>query len=350
MNPRSLLVAALLPLCLAQASRAQEALPGYRFFPTRSTLYAPARRLTAELGLQAEIKGGSLYVGDEKIPQSAQESLPDGTSLVQLRALPGATVVWNQERAAAEVHLNDKTAYVDDRNCVTDAVTFASRPSARIYAPLSEIAAALKQPLAGRRGSPTLGDQPVSDEGLRTLLDGTRLLDVERLKDWKAGVTTEDGSAQVEFETRHLWVRKAQQRVAISIRHQRMRAWQGRRLILDTKVSTGRAGHATPPGLYTAGPLKSPLVISHKYNDAKMPWAVQDPSRRPDPHRVRMADGVARGHASLAGIPLVIVLVLSWRDREGFRIEIGWMIRPVTWTTGQMGPRPSSIFRGQMGS
>ena len=56
---------------------------------------------------------------------------------------------------------------------------------------------------------------------------------------------------------------------------QELRAWQGDRLVLETRVSSGRPGHDTPTGSFTAGPLKRPMLISKKYNDAEMPWSVQ---------------------------------------------------------------------------
>jgi lipoprotein-anchoring transpeptidase ErfK/SrfK len=254
---------------------AGEALPGYRFFPARASLYAPARRLAAELGAQAEVRGGSLYVGGEKVPQKSQEPLPDGTVLVELRAFPGVTVAWDREKRSAEVRLADHTATIEDRTSVTDGVSFASDRDGRLYAPLTEIGAALDLPLVWKAGAGTLAGKPISEEGLRTIFTGTTVLSIQRLQEWNATVTPQPGTIQAEIGDRKLLVRKAQQRVAVSIRRQRLRAWEGHRLIMETKVSTGKPGHETPQGLFAAGPLKAKMVISHKYNDAEMPWAVQ---------------------------------------------------------------------------
>jgi hypothetical protein len=275
---RVLVGAAAAALLLAGSpvrASAGEALPGYRFFPSRASLYAPARRLATELGAAAEVRGGSLYVGEEKISQKKQETLPDGTVLVELRAFPGVTVAWDQEKRSAEVRLGDHTAQVEDRTSVTDGVTFASDRDGRLYAPLTEISVALDLPLVSKDGAGTLGGKTVSDEGLRTIFTGTTVLSIKRLEEWSATVTPQTGGILAELGERKLLVRKAQQRVAVSIRRQRLRAWEGRRLIMETKVSTGKPGHDTPQGLFTAGPLKAKMVISHKYNDAEMPWAVQ---------------------------------------------------------------------------
>ena len=40
-------------------------------------------------------------------------------------------------------------------------------------------------------------------------------------------------------------------KIVISIAQQRLRAYEGNRLVLDTPVSTGRAGHATPRGTFS---------------------------------------------------------------------------------------------------
>ena len=54
-----------------------------------------------------------------------------------------------------------------------------------------------------------------------------------------------------------------------------MRAWEGDRLVLDTRISSGRKGKETPKGTFRAGPFKTPLNISRKYGNARMPWTVQ---------------------------------------------------------------------------
>jgi lipoprotein-anchoring transpeptidase ErfK/SrfK len=82
-------------------------------------------------------------------------------------------------------------------------------------------------------------------------------------------------AAQVTRGERQLWVRRGRKRVALSLRAQQLRAWEGDRLVLQTHISSGRKGMDTPKGTYRAGPLKSRMVISRKYGDAEMPWSVQ---------------------------------------------------------------------------
>lgn len=270
---RLFLFAAALWLAAAGPAAAQERLDGARFFPTRSTLYGPARQLGEALGLEITWQGGSLYLGADKVPQSDQESLPDGTALIKLRALPGATVAWDATARTAEVTREEKRAVVADRVTVTEAITFAADGDGRPYAPVREVSEALG--LDYRRDSGELAGKALPQPGVRELLNGTPVLDLARLEGWGASVSVEAGSARAELNDRVLWASKADQRVAISLDRQRMRGWQGRRLIFEVNVSTGRSGHATPKGLYTSGPLKSRLVISRRYDNAPMPWAVQ---------------------------------------------------------------------------
>jgi len=57
--------------------------------------------------------------------------------------------------------------------------------------------------------------------------------------------------------------------------NQRLRAYQGARLVLDSDISSGREGRKTPPGDFKAGPIKSPMHRSRLYHNAPMPWSVQ---------------------------------------------------------------------------
>jgi lipoprotein-anchoring transpeptidase ErfK/SrfK len=56
---------------------------------------------------------------------------------------------------------------------------------------------------------------------------------------------------------------------------QELRAYQGDRLVLKTRISTGALGKRTPTGTYAAGPLKSRMHFSSLYNNAPMPYSVQ---------------------------------------------------------------------------
>lgn len=63
-------------------------------------------------------------------------------------------------------------------------------------------------------------------------------------------------------------------RVEIDLTAQRLRAYEGNRLVMQTRISSGRGG-STPTGRYSAGPYKSERHFSSLYNNAPMPWSVQ---------------------------------------------------------------------------
>ena len=161
---------------------------------------------------------------------------------------------------------------------VVEAVTFAREPGAT-YLPLHELGAALQWPVGWdrRRRIGSLNGKRLARRHTRSLLDGTTLVSLAALKErgfrvtWDAErrtATVEDGELSFEVLT-------PPKRVAINRATQRLRAWQGERLVLNTRVSTGRRGYETPRGSFNAGPVKAPLLISRKYGDAKMPWSVQ---------------------------------------------------------------------------
>ena len=63
-------------------------------------------------------------------------------------------------------------------------------------------------------------------------------------------------------------------RIEVDLARQRLYAYQGRLIVLDTNISSGRTGN-TPSGHFTAGPYKSRMHYSSKYPNAPMPWSVQ---------------------------------------------------------------------------
>lgn len=274
-TPGTLALLTLGLLVLAPAAQAQEEpLEGFRFLPERAALYVPARPLAERLGLQLKWRAGSLFVSGQQLPQEDQEVLPDGAAVVQARALPGVTSTWDPVRKRAELKLGERSVEVVPGATVTDGVTFWIDGGRALYVPLQEAAEALDLPSEweAQSGRATLAGQDLS---VRELLDGTPLLDVESLARCGAEVQLEDAFSAARREGRSLWVRKAAKRVAIHLEEQRMRAWQGRRLVFDSNVSTGARGMETPQGLFTAGPIKGRMLISRKYGNAEMPWATQ---------------------------------------------------------------------------
>jgi hypothetical protein len=70
-------------------------------------------------------------------------------------------------------------------------------------------------------------------------------------------------------------VQFANKHVEVDLANQRLRAYQGARLVLDSHISSGREGKKTPSGEFKAGPVKSPMHRSRLYHNAPMPWSVQ---------------------------------------------------------------------------
>lgn len=245
---------------------------GVRFLPGRAALFAPARPLAEALGFVTEWKGGHLTVEGEKIAPKSAQALPDGSVAVELRAVPGVTVQWNAELKRAEVKRGEKSALVSDTVSVGEGISFAIRGRGKLYASFQDAREALGLDVtySRRRDVATLDGAEMEEKATRNLPDGSVVLDLAEVPEVEA---TE--GARFSREGRTLWLQEGKQRVAVNLSTQRMRAWQGRRLVLDTPISSGKRGNETPQGLFTAGPIKGKMLISRKYGNAEMPWAVQ---------------------------------------------------------------------------
>lgn len=159
-----------------------------------------------------------------------------------------------------------------------DAVTFASEKQ-KAYVPLKELAKTLgwKSHWDRRKRVASLDGKAIPTAYTRWLLDGTLLVSLSALKDRGYRVTWRQSEKVAAAEGPELIIvaRQAPKRVVVNRSSQYMRAWQGGRLIMAVPISTGRRGFETPRGRFTAGPLKAPMLISRKYNDARMPWSIQ---------------------------------------------------------------------------
>ena len=156
-----------------------------------------------------------------------------------------------------------------------EAVTFDARRGT-LFLPLAEAAHALRWQLQEQGAQVWLNGREVSAAQLVRLPDGAALVSLEGLAEAGAEVERETAAdaALVSAEGRRLRLEKAPQRVEVSLADQRLLAWQGSRLILASKVSTGRR-NSTPPGEFKAGPYKARQHFSKLYNNAPMPWSVQ---------------------------------------------------------------------------
>lgn len=63
-------------------------------------------------------------------------------------------------------------------------------------------------------------------------------------------------------------------RVEIDLTKQQLKAYQGNRVVMKTRISSGKTGN-TPTGNFRAGPYKSAEHYSSLYHNAPMPWSVQ---------------------------------------------------------------------------
>lgn len=158
-----------------------------------------------------------------------------------------------------------------------EGITFSIEPD-EIYVPLESAQQSLGW-LSSRKGGGKKGaSRPglVGDRFLKGLYDGTVLISLSGLE--SAGASTvrsgDDLSAKVVDGRHSFEVSVGKKRVEVNLSEQKLRAWQGDRLVVKCRISSGRGG-STPSGNYTAGPYKSREHYSKLYDNAPMPWSVQ---------------------------------------------------------------------------
>lgn len=148
---------------------------------------------------------------------------------------------------------------------VLQGITFSTEPG-RIYLPMAEVEA-------------TLGRIEISESQRRSLrrqVDGTALISLSDLQMQGVERSEIDDKGQVRLKKggRKLGVAVGRKWVVIDLSKQDLKAWQGGRLVLESRVSSGRGGR-TPRGSFEAGPYKARRHYSSLYNNAPMPWSVQ---------------------------------------------------------------------------
>lgn len=166
------------------------------------------------------------------------------------------------QRARAEVRL--------------DAITFACEPGT-LYVPMDAALRALRW-----KAQRDDAGKCVSIHGTRLptpareLLDGTELVALSALE--SAGASAyHDGTAAivtVRAGGRGFALSPGPKHVEVSLREQKLRAWEGSRLVLETRISSGKHG-STPAGEFRAGPFRARMHYSTRYHHAPMPWSVQ---------------------------------------------------------------------------
>ncbi len=154
-----------------------------------------------------------------------------------------------------------------------DGITFATEKGT-IYVPVKEVGYAMAWPMRSEGKKFFINEKEIQVS--KHLLDGTRLMPVRNLKHLGFMVEPEtENEVSLAFEGRQFLVRVGEKRIEINKRTQKLRAFQGDRVVAETRVSTGRRGHTTPSGQFTAGPEKSRMRYSRKYDNSPMPWSVQ---------------------------------------------------------------------------
>lgn len=144
-------------------------------------------------------------------------------------------------------------------NLSLEGITFADRPR-EVYVVVREAANILRWPVeydpvldfARLRGQ-------ILDPFGRQFSDGTRLISLKSLKE----MGMEVAPFQVVVGTK---------RVLVDLKSQRLRAWQGTKVVYDWPISSGREGKATPNGSFVAG-NKEKMHLSTLYG-SPMPFSV----------------------------------------------------------------------------
>jgi len=153
-----------------------------------------------------------------------------------------------------------------------DGMTYSAEPG-RVYIPIKQIGYAMNWEMRSEGKDFFLNNVNLGQT--RRLLDQTRVHPVRSLE--SLGFTVEPMGSEIRLthEGREILVRLGQKRVEINKREQKLRAYQGDWLVAETRVSTGKRGHTTPSGSFTAGPEKSRMRYSRKYDNSPMPYSVQ---------------------------------------------------------------------------
>ena len=164
-----------------------------------------------------------------------------------------------------------------DEPRMTEVITFDVAPG-RLFMTLDDVAAVFGwTPLWDVRSRLLqLNGNVIPAAECRSTPSGTELVSTDGLAEAGVAVARHPSgqSATLTWQDRTLNLLRADKRVEIRLGEQRLRAWQGDRLVLETKVSTGRRGN-TPAGSFRAGPYKARMHRSSRYHNAPMPWSVQ---------------------------------------------------------------------------
>lgn len=156
-------------------------------------------------------------------------------------------------------------------------VSFAVEPGI-LYVSVRDLgkAANLEVGYDEEKGVVLLGGKPLKNVKQLPGAAGSvvRLSDLRELGatfDWDDAAQT----ATVHLGTAAFQVKRGEKKVVVDKATQTLTAYQGEAIVLQTHISTGRPGHNTPNGKFTAGPVKDRIHYSHLYDEAPMPYSVQ---------------------------------------------------------------------------
>src|SRR6059058_1537587 len=157
-----------------------------------------------------------------------------------------------------------------------DGISFADDPH-MLFVPIEEIARTLGWEAHFDQEEISLNGDLLDAAHLRKLTNGTLLVPLDELQRAGATITWSNDGMQALVASDHIKIAIpfANKRVEVDLTNQRLRAYQGARLVLDSSISTGREGKKTPSGEFKAGPVKSRMHRSRLYHNAPMPWSVQ---------------------------------------------------------------------------
>src|SRR5436305_12291190 len=157
-----------------------------------------------------------------------------------------------------------------------DGISFAHDPHMR-FVPVEEIASALRWKMQLDQERISLNGNVLDAARLRKLTNGTLSVPLDELQRAGATITWSDDGMQAVVGSDHtkIAIPFANKRVEVDLANQRLRAYQGARVVLDSTISTGREGKKTPAGEFRAGPVKSRMHRQRLYHNAPMPWSVQ---------------------------------------------------------------------------
>ena len=158
-----------------------------------------------------------------------------------------------------------------------EGITFSTEPG-KIYVPLDEAIErlGLEAEYHEEQREVRLREHTFSYKDLRSLTDGTKLITLTDLSISGTTIDRNEDGKPIVLKHRSKWleVLVGDKRTEVSLGEQRLRAWQGARLVLACRISSGR-NDRTPSGKFRAGPYKARRHYSSLYRNAPMPWSVQ---------------------------------------------------------------------------